>query len=85
MLCRPPKAACNSFQNLGFIVSISNATAGAAYVAIVDYGMGNLRSVATAGQAAAKDSDREVRITDNPQELLYAQRVEVPGPGAMAD
>ncbi len=85
MLCLPPKAACNSFLNLGFIVSISNATAGAPYVAIVDYGMGNLRSVATAVQAAAKDSDLEVRITANPQEVLNAQRVVLPGQGAMAD
>jgi glutamine amidotransferase len=85
MWCRPPKAACNRSQNLGFIVSISNATAGAAYVAIVDYGMGNLRSVATAVQAAATDSDLEVRITANPQEVLNAQRVVLPGQGAMAD
>ncbi|MFB0915086.1 MAG: imidazole glycerol phosphate synthase subunit HisH, partial [Burkholderiaceae bacterium] len=47
--------------------------------------MGNLRSVATAVQAAATDSDLEVRITANPQEVLNAQRVVLPGQGAMAD
>ena len=63
----------------------SNLSPKAAYVAVVDYGMGNLRSVATAVQAAAKGSDLEVRITANPQEVLDAQRVVLPGQGAIAD
>ena len=63
----------------------SNLSSTAAYVAVVDYGMGNLRSVATAVQAAAAGSGLEVRITANPQEVIEAQRVVLPGQGAMAD
>jgi imidazole glycerol-phosphate synthase subunit HisH len=66
-------------------VAISNLSPARAYVAVVDYGMGNLRSVATAVQAAASHTDTAVRITSNPQEVLDAERVVLPGQGAMAD
>jgi imidazole glycerol-phosphate synthase subunit HisH len=54
-------------------------------VAVVDYGMGNLRSVFQAVQAAAVGSDFEVLVTSNPDEVAAAQRVVLPGQGAMPD
>jgi glutamine amidotransferase len=54
-------------------------------VAVVDYGMGNLRSVSQAVQAAAQDSGYQVRITARPEEVLAAERVVLPGQGAMPD
>jgi len=52
-------------------------------VAVVDYGMGNLRSVAKAIEHVAP-GDR-VRITSNAAEIAAADRVVVPGQGAMPD
>ena len=58
-------------------------------VAIVDYGMGNLRSVYQAVQAAARDvpaqTPVQVQVTQDPQLVLQAQRVVLPGQGAMPD
>ena len=54
-------------------------------VAVIDYGMGNLRSVAQAVMAAAHGSDVKVVITANPQEVDAAERVVLPGQGAMRD
>ena len=54
-------------------------------VAVIDYGMGNLRSVAQAVMAAAHGSDVSVVITANPQEVDAAERVVLPGQGAMRD
>jgi glutamine amidotransferase len=54
-------------------------------VAVVDYGMGNLRSVAQAVIAAAQGTGFEVKITHNPQEVFDAERVVLPGQGAMPD
>ena len=54
-------------------------------VAVVDYGMGNLRSVSQAVQAAAVDSGYRVIITSNPDEVRKAERVVLPGQGAMPD
>ena len=54
-------------------------------VAVVDYGMGNLRSVSQAVVHAARDSDFQVVITSRPQEVRTAQRVVLPGQGAMPD
>jgi glutamine amidotransferase len=54
-------------------------------VAVVDYGMGNLRSVAQAVIHAARDTGVQVRITSSPQEVLDADRVVLPGQGAMPD
>jgi imidazole glycerol-phosphate synthase subunit HisH len=61
-------------------VRISPAT-----VAVVDYGMGNLRSVSQAVQAAAVGSGFEVLITSEPDRVRGAQRVVLPGQGAMPD
>lgn len=54
-------------------------------VAVVDYGMGNLRSVSQAVHAAAAGSGFEVIVTANPDEVRAAQRIVLPGQGAMPD
>jgi glutamine amidotransferase len=54
-------------------------------VAVVDYGMGNLRSVSQAVQAAAQGSGWHVLITSRPDEVRAAARVVLPGQGAMPD
>jgi glutamine amidotransferase len=54
-------------------------------VAVVDYGMGNLRSVSQAMQAAAVGSGYQVSITSKPDEVRKAERVVLPGQGAMPD
>ena len=55
-------------------------------IAVVDYGMGNLRSVAQAVIHAASVVDHaEVIVTSNPQVVRDAHRVVLPGQGAMPD
>jgi len=55
-------------------------------VAVVDYGMGNLRSVAQAVIHAASSVDHaEVVVTADPQVVRDAHRVVLPGQGAMPD
>jgi imidazole glycerol-phosphate synthase subunit HisH len=55
-------------------------------VAVVDYGMGNLRSVSQAvAHAATKTDDIKVIVTGNPEEVLLAERIVLPGQGAMRD
>jgi len=54
-------------------------------VAVVDYGMGNLRSVAQAVQAAAEGLDCRVLVTSRPEDVAAADRVVLPGQGAMPD
>lgn len=52
-------------------------------VVIVDYGMGNLRSVAKAVERVAPSA--QVLVSDQAQVLLDADRVIIPGQGAMHD
>ncbi|HXI36904.1 MAG TPA: imidazole glycerol phosphate synthase subunit HisH [Burkholderiales bacterium] len=52
-------------------------------IAVVDYGMGNLRSVSKALEHVAPDA--RVLVTADPQEIRSAERVVVPGQGAMPD
>jgi len=52
-------------------------------IAIVDYGMGNLRSVAQALRHVAPDAD--VRIAGTATAIDAAERVVLPGQGAMPD
>jgi glutamine amidotransferase len=52
-------------------------------IAIVDYGMGNLRSVSKALEHVAPSAD--IVVTDNPEVVRNAERVIVPGQGAMPD
>jgi glutamine amidotransferase len=54
-------------------------------VAVVDYGMGNLRSVSQAVMHVASGSGVEVIITQRPEDVLAAERVVLPGQGAMRD
>jgi glutamine amidotransferase len=54
-------------------------------VAVVDYGMGNLRSVAQAVMHVAQDSGFDVVVTARPEEVRAAERVVLPGQGAMPD
>lgn len=52
-------------------------------IAIVDYGMGNLRSVAQAMMKVAPES--QVIIAHQPEQIKAADRVVLPGQGAMPD
>ncbi len=52
-------------------------------VAVVDYGMGNLRSVAKAIEHVAGDA--RILVTSDPHVVAAADRVVVPGQGAMPD
>ena len=52
-------------------------------IAVVDYGMGNLRSVAKALEHAAPEA--RVRVTGEAAAILAADRVVFPGQGAMPD
>lgn len=52
-------------------------------IAVIDYGMGNLRSVAKAIEHVAGDA--EVRTTDDPRYIAEADRVVFPGQGAARD
>ena len=54
-------------------------------VAVVDYGMGNLRSVSQAVMHVAAGSSVEVIVTHRPAEVIAADRVVLPGQGAMRD
>jgi glutamine amidotransferase len=54
-------------------------------VAVVDYGMGNLRSVSQAVLHAAQGAGVEVVVTSDPAEVMKAERVVLPGQGAMRD
>jgi imidazole glycerol-phosphate synthase subunit HisH len=54
-------------------------------VAVVDYGMGNLRSVSQAVKHVAQGSGLEVIVTSRPDEVFAAERVVLPGQGAMPD
>jgi len=52
-------------------------------IAVVDYGMGNLRSVAKALVHVAPDLD--IGVTSDPDEIGRAERVVLPGQSAMPD
>jgi glutamine amidotransferase len=52
-------------------------------IAVIDYGMGNLRSVARALERVAPD--HEVVVTSEPGVVLASDRVVFPGQGAMPD
>ena len=54
-------------------------------VAVVDYGMGNLRSVSQAVLHVAAGTGLDVVVTQRPEEVMAADRVVLPGQGAMRD
>jgi imidazole glycerol-phosphate synthase subunit HisH len=52
-------------------------------IAVIDYGMGNLRSVHNALRKVAPDAS--VVVSDDPKQIADAKRVVFPGQGAMPD
>jgi len=56
-------------------------------VAIIDYGSGNLHSATKSFERAARESDlnAEILLTADPEKVLGADRVVLPGVGAYAD
>ena len=56
-------------------------------VVIVDYGSGNLHSAAKAFERAARESgnDQRIVVTGDPEDVLRADRIVLPGVGAFAD
>ena len=52
-------------------------------IAVIDYGMGNLRSVSKAVEHVAGDA--VVRVTDDPSFIATADRIVFPGQGAARD
>jgi len=52
-------------------------------IAVVDYGMGNIRSVSKALERVAPQA--QVLVTSDPEAIRAAERVVVPGQGAMPD
>ena len=56
-------------------------------VAIIDYGSGNLKSVAKAFERAVRDmgSNIHVEVTSDAQAVLSADHIVLPGVGAYAD
>lgn len=52
-------------------------------IAVVDYGMGNLRSVSKALEHVAPD--KKIVVTSDPTQIDQAERVVFPGQGAMPD
>jgi glutamine amidotransferase len=52
-------------------------------IAVVDYGMGNLRSVSKALEHVAPEA--EVVVTADPETIAASEKVVVPGQGAMPD
>ena len=54
-------------------------------LAVVDYGMGNLRSVSQAVLHVAQGSGLDVIVTAQPEQVRAAERVVLPGQGAMRD
>ena len=53
-------------------------------IAVIDYGMGNLRSVVKALEFVT-NKDARVVLTDNPEQVARADRVVFPGQGAARD
>ncbi len=53
-------------------------------IVVIDYGMGNLRSVSKAIEHVA-DADDKVHVTDDPELIKSADRVVFPGQGAARD
>ena len=54
-------------------------------VAIIDYGSGNLRSVAKAVERFASEINITVNLTANPSVLASASHIVLPGVGAFVD
>ena len=66
-------------------MSITLFKPGARTVAVVDYGMGNLRSVSQAVKHVAQGSGFDVLVTSKPEDVMAAERIVLPGQGAISD
>ncbi|XSG81774.1 MAG: imidazole glycerol phosphate synthase subunit HisH [Methyloligella sp. ZOD6] len=57
------------------------------HLAIIDYGSGNLHSAAKAFERVAKEegSGLSIKVTSDPEDVLSAERIVLPGVGAFAD
>ena len=57
------------------------------HVAIIDYGSGNLHSAAKAFERAAREQGSKlgIKVTAEPEVVLEAERIVLPGVGAFAD
>jgi glutamine amidotransferase len=57
------------------------------HVAIIDYGSGNLHSAAKAFERAAREAGSKlvIKVTAEPEDVLGADRIVLPGVGAFAD
>jgi imidazole glycerol-phosphate synthase subunit HisH len=57
------------------------------YVAIIDYGSGNLHSAAKAFERAGRESGSPlaIKVTSKPEDVRAAERIVLPGVGAFAD
>lgn len=53
--------------------------------AIIDYGSGNLRSIAKSCERAAESLGETINVTNRPEEVAKADRVILPGVGAFGD
>jgi glutamine amidotransferase len=62
---------------------MSRSSVSTSKVVIVDYGMGNIRSVFQALRHAAPEAD--VKVSSDAAEVLAADRIVLPGQGAMPD
>ncbi|MFC1878805.1 imidazole glycerol phosphate synthase subunit HisH [Chloroflexota bacterium] len=54
-------------------------------IALIDYGIGNLRSVQKALETVGAPAGVKVILTDNPDQILQANKVVLPGVGAFGD
>lgn len=82
--CHLPRAACNfKFTTTVDVVTADLSSMNKIDIAVVDYGMGNLRSVAKALEHVAPA--KTVVVTSSADEIMRAQRVVFPGQGAMPD
>ena len=66
-------------------MEVAGQAQGRRVVAVVDYGMGNLRSVSQAVMHVAAGSGIDVVVTRQPEQVRAAERVVLPGQGAMRD
>jgi len=54
-------------------------------LAIINYGSGNLHSAAKAFERAARETGETILVTSDPEEIAAAERIVLPGQGAMRD
>src|SRR5690606_24156129 len=77
----PPRERCNRRPPARRAVQVSSSLSRMETVAIVDYGMSNLRSVEKALAFVA--GRQRIVVTDRPEEIRAADRLVFPGQGAI--